>query len=59
MIAPNWNDHEGTKKLLQDAISMDIQTVGFDWLKASKDWRPLVVVNTRISHNAGHRIPDG
>lgn len=59
LIAPNWNDHEGTKKLLQDAISLDVQTVGFDWLKQSKDWKPLVVVNTKINHNAGHRIPDG
>ena len=59
LIAPNWNDHEGTLKILQETVSMDVQTVGFDWLKASKDWKPLVVVNTKISQNAGHRIPDG
>ncbi len=59
LIAPNWNDHDGTLKILQDTIAMDVQTVGFDWLKASKDWKPLVVVNTKITQNAGHRIPDG
>ena len=59
LIAPNWNDHEGTKKILQDTIAMDVQTVGYEWLKASKDWKPMVVVNTKITQNAGHRIPDG
>ena len=24
-----------------------------------KDHKPVVVVNTRINQNAGHRIPDG
>jgi hypothetical protein len=59
LLAPDWNDLEGTKKLLQEAISMDIDTVGYDWLLKSKDHKPMVVVNTRINHNAGHRIPDG
>jgi hypothetical protein len=59
LIAPNWNDLEGTKKILQDTISMDVQTVGFEWLLKSKDLKPLVVVNTKINQNAGHRIPDG
>ena len=59
LFAPNWNDLEGTKKLLQESISLDIDTVGYDWLLKSKDLKPMVVVNTRINQNAGHRIPDG
>lgn len=59
LIAPNWNDHTGTLQLLQDTIAMDVQTVGLDWLRKSKDLKPMVVVNTRITQNAGHRIPDG
>jgi formate-dependent nitrite reductase cytochrome c552 subunit len=59
LIAPNWDDLEGTKKILQDTISMDVQTVGYEWLLKSKDLKPLVVVNTKIDQNAGHRIPDG
>jgi len=59
LFAPNWNDLEGTKKLLQNSISLDIDTVGYDWLLKSKDLKPIVVVNTRINQNAGHRIPDG
>jgi len=59
LLAPNWNDLEGTKKLLQEAITLDIDTVGYDWLLKSKDHKPMVVVNTRVNQNAGHRIPDG
>ena len=59
LIAPNWNDLDGAKKILQNTIAMDVQTVGYDWLLKSKDWKPRVVVNTKITQNAGHRIPDG
>jgi hypothetical protein len=59
LFAPNWNDMEGTKKLLQESISLDIDTVGYDWLLKSKNYVPMVVVNTRINSSAGHRIPDG
>jgi hypothetical protein len=59
LFAPDWNDLEGTKKLLQESITLDIDTVGYDWLLKSKDLKPMVVVNTRINHDAGHRIPDG
>jgi hypothetical protein len=59
LFAPDWNDLKGTKKLLQDSISLDIDTVGYDWLLKSKDHKPMVVVNTRINQSAGHRIPDG
>ena len=59
LIAPNWNDLDGTKKILQKTIAMNVQTLGYDWLLKSKDLKPMVVVNTKITQNAGHRIPDG
>ena len=59
LFAPNWNDIDGTKKLLLNSISLDIDTVGYDWLLKSKDHKPMVVVNTRINSSGGHRIPDG
>jgi hypothetical protein len=59
LIAPNFNDHEQTQKLLKDAIYMDVQTLGYEWLRKAKDLRPMVVVNTKIWTKAGHRIPDG
>jgi len=59
LIAPDWNNHEQTKKLLADAISLDVQPVAYEWLRKAKDLRPMVAVNTKINSKAGHRIPDG
>jgi nitrate/TMAO reductase-like tetraheme cytochrome c subunit len=59
LLAPNFNDIKGTSALLKKAISLDVQTLGYRWLEKSKDLRPMVVVNTKINSNAGHRVPDG
>jgi nitrate/TMAO reductase-like tetraheme cytochrome c subunit len=58
LIAPDWND-PATAGLLSRAISLDVQTLGYEWLRAKGDLRPMIVVNTTITHTAGHRIPDG
>lgn len=58
LIAPNWNDPK-TSELLSKSIFLDVQAVGYEWLRKKGDLRPLIVVNTKITQNAGHRIPDG
>ena len=59
LIAPNFDDKTATQGIFEKAIHVDVQTLGFQWLRKAKDLRPLVVVNTKITHDAGHRIPDG
>ena len=59
LIAPNWNDDKGTSELLAKAISLDVQTLGYEWLRKAKTYVPKVVVSTKITTTAGHRIPDG
>ena len=59
LIAPNWNDIEQSSSLLKEAVSLEVETLGYRWLEKSKDLRPVVVVNTRVLSKAGHRIPDG
>lgn len=59
LIAPNWNDEKGTSELLAKAISLDVQTLGYEWLQKAGTLVPKVVVNTKITTTAGHRIPDG
>ncbi len=59
LIAPNWNDRPQASELLGKAVSLDVQTVGYQFLYKAGDYRPMVVVNTRINHNAGHEIPNG
>jgi hypothetical protein len=58
----HWNDLEGTGKILQDTIAMDVQAVGFDWLRWSRDWKPLLVVNTNgkeVYNTERHYHPRG
>ena len=59
LIAPNWNDDKGASELLAKAISLDVQTLGYEWLLKAGTHIPKVVVNTKITTTAGHRIPDG
>ncbi len=59
LIAPNFNDDKQTSELLAKAIALDVQTLGYEWLRKAGDLYPKVVVNTKITTNAGHRIPDG
>ena len=59
LIAPNFDDKEGTQKLLASAINLNVQTLGYQWLRKAGTLIPKVVVNTKITTTAGHRIPDG
>jgi mono/diheme cytochrome c family protein len=59
LIGPNFNDKVQTADFLNKNIHLDVQTLGYQWLRKAGDLRPMVVVNTKISHDAGHRIPDG
>ncbi|MGA9535452.1 MAG: multiheme c-type cytochrome ExtKL [Desulfobacterales bacterium] len=59
LMAPNWDDIPQTTKLLQEALSLDVQTLGYEWLEKAKTYVPKVIVNTKVASTAGHRIPDG
>lgn len=59
LFPPNWNDKASASKMLGENISLDVQTLGFQWLRKAGALTPMIVVNTRIQNTAGHRIPDG
>lgn len=59
LIAPNWNDDKGSTELLKKALALDVETLGYDWLRKAKTYVSKVVVNTTITSTAGHRVPDG
>ncbi|MDA8078969.1 MAG: multiheme c-type cytochrome ExtKL [Nitrospiraceae bacterium] len=59
LIAPNWNDDKASSELLAKGITLDVQTLGYEWLRKAGMLVPKVVVNTKITTSAGHRIPDG
>jgi hypothetical protein len=56
---PDWNDKEATAAMLAQNVSLDVQTLGYQWLRKAGALTPMIVVNTKISNKAGHRIPDG
>lgn len=59
LMALNWNDIPQTTKFLQEAISLKVQILGYEWLEDRNTYVPKVIVNARIASNAGHRVPDG
>ena len=48
-MAPNWDDIPQTTKLLKEALSLDVQTLGCEWLEKAKTYVPKVIVNTKVS----------
>ncbi|MBI4690829.1 MAG: cytochrome C [Nitrospirae bacterium] len=59
LFALDWNDDKGASALLGKAISLEVETLGYEWLKKAKTYIPKVVVSTTITTTAGHRVPDG
>lgn len=59
LIAPNWNDRPLASERLKKAVSLDVQFLGYSFLPKKDAPVPMVVVNTKIGTNSGHRIPDG
>ena len=59
LIAPNFDDKEATAALLAKTVHLTVDTLGYQWLRKANTFVPKIVVNTKISHEAGHRIPDG
>lgn len=59
LIAPNFNDDKGTSEMLARALNLDVQTIGYEWLRKAATYVPKIVVETKITTTAGHRVPDG
>ena len=56
---PNFNDRQKTEALLRKTISLDVETLAYEWIEDFSRHVPKIVVNTRIASRAGHRVPDG
>jgi hypothetical protein len=59
LFPPNWNDKESTSSMLSQNVTLDVETLGYQWLRKAGALTPMIVVNTKITNKAGHRIPDG
>lgn len=58
-MPPNFNDRVELSKRMKDALPLEAQTLAYSFQPKEGDIRPMVVVKTKITNKAGHRIPDG
>ncbi len=56
---PNFNNREETSTRLKKALPVEVQTLGYIFQMEEGKHQPMVVVKTKITSKAGHRIPDG
>ena len=58
-MPPNFNNREELSERMRQALPMEVRTLAYSFQPKEGDIRPMVVVNTKITNKAGHRIPDG
>ena len=58
-MPPNFNNRAELSERMRDALPMQVRTLAYSFQPKEGDVRPMVVVNTKITSKAGHRIPDG
>ena len=58
-MPPNFNNREEFSERLRQSLPMEVQTLTYTFEPKEGDSRPMVVLKTKITSKAGHRIPDG
>jgi hypothetical protein len=58
-MPPNFNAREELSARLSQSLPMEVQTLAYTFHPDAKAFFPMVVVRTKITSKAGHRIPDG
>jgi len=56
---PNFNDRMDISKRLRQALTMEVNTLAYRFQPIENRFVPMIVLKTKITSNAGHRIPDG
>lgn len=58
-MPPNFNNPDELSARLREALPMEVQSLAYTFHPNEGQFFPLLVVKTRITSRAGHRIPDG
>ncbi len=58
-MPPNFNNKEEVSARLRESLPMEVQTLAYTYHPKEDAFFPVVVVKTKITTTAGHRIPDG
>jgi hypothetical protein len=56
---PDFNKRDELSARLRESLPMDVQTLAYTFHPTEQKAFPMVVVKTKITSKAGHRIPDG
>lgn len=58
-MPPNFNNRPETAERLRQALPLEVQAMAYRFRPQDDAIKPLLVVRTKITNRAGHRIPDG
>jgi hypothetical protein len=58
-MPPDFNRREELSARLRESLPMEVQTLAYTFRPAEDKFFPMVVIKTKITSKAGHRIPDG
>lgn len=58
-MPPDFNKRDELSARLREALPMEVQTLAYTYHPKEDSFLPMVVVKTKITSKAGHRIPDG
>ncbi len=58
-MPPNFNDREEVSARLRESLPLEVHTLAYTYHPNEESFFPMVVVKTKITSKAGHRIPDG
>jgi hypothetical protein len=56
---PDFNRKKETSAWLAKAIALEVETQGYQFISSNNKYTPTAAVNTTITSEAGHRVPDG
>jgi hypothetical protein len=58
-MPPDFNRRDELSARLRESLPMDVQTLAYTYHPTEEKLLPMVVVKTKITSKAGHRVPDG
>ena len=58
-MPPDFNKRDELSARLRESLPMEVQTLPYTFRSPEEKLFPMVVVKTKITSKAGHRIPDG
>jgi hypothetical protein len=58
-MPPDFNKRDELSARLRESLPLEVHTVAYTYQPVEEQFFPMVVVKTKITSKAGHRIPDG